>query len=129
MQRTPGEYPKLQNTNETMHPVVRYRHFCKNQGQLGADDKTAYSPTSLNGWNWPLAQKDGRIGAGERTTSVGPLKYTKVGANKNNLQIPESPMGKYELQLLALYDQDPALRKPEGSVWEKVLGGNHGFLL
>ena len=128
MQRTPGEYPNLQNTNETMHPVIRYRHFCRNQGQLGADDKTAYNPRSLDSWTWPLAQNNGRIGAGQRTTSIGPLKYTKVGANNDNLQIPESPMGKFELQLLALYDQDPALKKAEGSVWETVLGGVEGYV-
>ena len=128
VQRTPGEYPKLQNTNETMHPVVRYRHFCKNQGQLGAEDKTAYNPKSLNSWTWPLAQKDGRIGAGQRTASVGPLKYTKVDGNRNSLQIPESPMGKFELQLLALYDQDPALQKSKESVWDKVMGGIDGYV-
>ena len=109
-----------------MHPAVRYRHFCKNQGQLGAEDKTAYNPTSLNDWTWPLAQKDGRIGAGQATTSSGPLKYTKVSADKKNLQIPESPMGKYEKQLLALYDQDATLKARDGSIWEKVLGGKNG---
>lgn len=121
-QRTPGEYPGLRNTNETMHPVVRYRNFCTNQGKLGADDKDAYSPPSLKGWTWPSAQKDGKIGAGKQpTTTIGPLKYTK-----KNLQIPESPMGKFEKQLLALYDQDPTLRKRDGSVWQKVLGGTSG---
>ena len=104
-----------------MHPAVRYRQFCKNQGHLGADDKTAFNPPSLKGWTWPLAQKDGRIGAGKQTTSIGPLKYTK-----KNLQIPESPMGKYEMQLLALYDRDPALQARDGSIWEKVLGSKDG---
>ncbi|KAL8783074.1 MAG: hypothetical protein Q9213_004886 [Squamulea squamosa] len=122
VQRTPGEYKGLKNTNETMHPAVRYRHFCKNQGQLGADDSTAFNPSALNGWTWPSAQKDGKIGEGPLTTTSGPLKYTK-----GNLQIPESPMGKYEKQLLALFDEDPALVARDGSIWEKVLGGKNGY--
>ncbi|KAL8766373.1 MAG: hypothetical protein Q9209_006843 [Squamulea sp. 1 TL-2023] len=121
VQRTPGEYKGLKNTNETMHPAVRYRRFSKHQGQLGAEDGTAFDPSALNGWTWPSAQKDGKIGAGQPTTISGPLKYTK-----GNLQIPESPMGKYEKQLLALYDEDPALVARDGSIWEKVLGGRKG---
>ena len=92
--------------------------FCAHQGKLGTDDSRAYNPTSLDGWTWPSAQKDGRIGAGQQTTSVGPLKYTKAGT-----QLPESPMGKYELRLLALYDQDPILQARDGSVWKQALGG------
>ena len=126
MQRTPGEYPRLHNTNETMHPAVRYRHCCKNQGQLGADDKTAYDPPSLKGWTYPPNQTDGRIGKGRTTTSHGPLKYTKPGAQNQTVQIPESPMGKYEMQLLALYDQDRKLQARDGSIWEKVLGSQDG---
>ncbi|KAL8707608.1 MAG: hypothetical protein Q9220_007395 [cf. Caloplaca sp. 1 TL-2023] len=121
VQRTPGEYPGLKNTNETMHPVVRYRHFCKNKDHLGADDGSAFNPSSLNGWTWPSAQKDGKIGEGQPTTVSGPLKYTKGG-----LQIPESPMGKYEKQLLAIYNEDPGLQARDGSIWEKVLGGKTG---
>lgn len=123
MQRTPGEYPDLKNTNETMHPAVRYRHFCNNQGYLGSEDKGAYNPASLDGWTWPSAQTNGKIGAGSKNTTVGPLKYTK-----KNLMIPESPMGKHEKQLLALYDQDPALQAREGSIWEKVLDGQNGYI-
>ncbi|KAL8687627.1 MAG: hypothetical protein Q9218_006256, partial [Villophora microphyllina] len=127
VQRTPGEYPGLRNTNETMHPAIRYRHFCKNQGHLGAMDKTAFNPMSLDGWTWPLSQTNGRIGdPSKKEATVGPLKYTKVGANRQPLQLPESPMGKYEKQLLALYDQDPVLKARDGSIWEKVLGGQNG---
>ena len=98
-----------------MHAAVRYRHFCANQGHLSSDDKAAYNPGSLDGWTWPSTQDDGRIGAPGSAHTVGPLKYTK-----GNLQIPESPMGKYEKQLLALYNADL------GSIWEKVLGGKNG---
>ncbi|KAL8726310.1 MAG: hypothetical protein Q9166_006788 [cf. Caloplaca sp. 2 TL-2023] len=113
--RTPGQYTGLKNTNETMHPAVRYRHFCQNMKHLGADDRTPYKPSALKGWTWPSAQKDGKIGENPPTTTLGPLKYTK-----GNLQIPESPMGKYEKQLLALFNEDL------GSIWEKVLGGRNG---
>ncbi|KAI4220853.1 MAG: hypothetical protein L6R36_007317, partial [Xanthoria steineri] len=126
VQRTPGEYPRLHNTNETMHPAVRYRHCCKNQRHLGADDKTAYDPSSLKGWTYPPKQTDGRIGEGRTTTSHGPLKYTKPGARNQTVQIPESPMGKYEMQLLALYDRDSKLQARDGSIWEKVLGSQDG---
>ncbi|KAL8800475.1 MAG: hypothetical protein Q9182_005147 [Xanthomendoza sp. 2 TL-2023] len=121
VQRTPGEYEGLRNTNETMHPCIRYRHFCKHQGKLGADDETAFNPSALDGWTWPSAQKDGKVGEGAATTTSGPLKYTK-----GEFEIPESPMGKYEKLYLALYDEDPKLRARDGSIWEKVLGGRNG---
>ena len=125
-QRTPSEYAGLENTNETMHPAIRYRHFCKNSGKLGAEDKVAFNPSSLNGWTWPSAQKDGRIGAGSQTTTTGPLIFSKTNAQKKNITMAESILGKYEKQLLALYDQDPTLRQRDGSVWTKVLGGTEG---
>lgn len=109
-----------------MHPIVRYRHFCKNHSQLGAEDKTAFDPSSLDGWTWPSAQKDGRIGIGEPITSPEPLNFSKVHAQKKTITIPESPMGKSEKHLLAIYDQDPVLQKRDGSVWTKVLGGEGG---
>ena len=111
----------LQHTNETVHPVVRYRRFCKNQKRLGTDDEVPFDPVSLKDWNAPSAQKDGRVGKGSPVTSKGPLAWKNT---RDNVSMEESSMGKYEKILLAIYDQDPELQNRDGSIWKKVLGGN-----
>lgn len=105
----------LQNTNETIHPAVRYRRFCKYNRTLGTNDTGAYDPEALKGWTPPNAQPDGRIGAAP-VASQPKLKWTK-----GNLTLPESTLGKWERFLLALYDQDADLVDRE-SVWKAVLG-------
>ncbi|KAL8831519.1 MAG: hypothetical protein Q9191_000828 [Dirinaria sp. TL-2023a] len=119
----------LQNTNETFHPVVRYRHFSKNQDKLGAHDAGPYDPKNLTAdWTWPAAQSDGRIGApadkGVAAGADGVMKWQRKGYKGETITVTESPMGKFEKWLLALYDQDPVLQTRDGSVWKKVLGGN-----
>ena len=131
--RRPKEYTKLENgkesqtplnqSNETIHPAVRYRRFCKNQKKLGTDDAQPFDPVSLKGWIPPSAQKDGRVGEGCPVTTKGTLAWTKTIDNETKT-MEESPMGKYEKMLLALYDQDAELRKRDGSIWTKVLGGD-----
>lgn len=114
----------LRNTNETFHPVVRYRYFSENNAKLGADDKGPYSPKAMKDWKWPSAQKDGRIGAvtaGKNDPNSS--EYSKRIDN-NTVTVQESPMGWYEQLVLAMYDQDPEFRSRDGSVWTKVLGGN-----
>ncbi|KAL9610827.1 MAG: hypothetical protein Q9167_004496 [Letrouitia subvulpina] len=117
----------LRNTNETFHPVVRYRHFSDNSaklGKLGADDQGPYNPKAMNDWKWPSAQKDGRIGAASAGKSdPKSFEYSRRIQNKT-VTVQESPMGWYEMLVLAMYDQDPALRRRDGSIWTKVLGGN-----
>ena len=109
----------LKNTNETFHPSLRYRHFCKNQGKLDAHDQGPYNPESMSAWTWPSAQKDGQIGS----TATGSTTYSRT-IGQNITEVKESTMGYYEQLLLAIYDQDPTLRKRDGSIWKKVLGGN-----
>ena len=102
----------LTNTNETIHPSVRYRHFCQKGENLGVDDKGPYTPKALDGWEWP--SKD----------SEGVQVYIKKAGNKTETDgdvIPESTLGYYEQILLALYDDG---KETDGvkSVWDQVVG-------
>ena len=135
--RTPHMYTKpesksnyLENTNETVHPAIRYRHYCKNHPQLGAEDSyeklartNPYDPSALAGWTWPSAQAepDDRIGAAPATSSKD-LSYTRDIAG-TKVTMPESVMGKYEKIYLALYDQDVPRKSGEMGVWKAVMGG------
>lgn len=114
----------LSNTNETFHPVVRYRRFSGNRETLGADDKEPYNPIAMKDWKWPSAQKDGRIGADTAGKSDPKFfEYSKI-IKGGAVTVQESPMGWYEQLVLAIYDQDPELRRNHDSIWTKVLGGN-----
>ena len=113
----------LEKTNETFHPLLRYRHYCSNEKTLGAQDHKSYETKSLDGWTWPTEQLDGRIGSKRSSASTSSFTYTK-NKGKETVKVQESRMGYYEQLLLAIYDQDPALREAyEGSIWKKVLGG------
>ena len=139
--RTPGMYKKpvwttnwrgnsvltggayLENTNETVHPCARYRHFCMNPRGTGPEDKGTYDPKALDGWTWPSRQKDGRIG-GEQAGSPSSPSSMEYGRNRDGKSVTmrESVLGRYEKILLALYDQDHDSKGRE-SVWKQVLGG------
>ncbi|KAL9044333.1 MAG: hypothetical protein Q9214_002520 [Letrouitia sp. 1 TL-2023] len=117
----------LQNTNETFHPVIRYRCWCKRQGKLGSNEQGEYNPKHLQtNWKYPQAQNDGRIGQGTPTTSSGPLiyEYTRVDKTREKLVYSESVMGKHELLYLAFYDQDKEVQTGDTSIWKQVLGGD-----
>ena len=105
----------LLNTNETFHPVIRYRHFCRNHERLGATDKLDFAPKNMTDWTWPLACKDGRIGAGEPIASDEPMVFSRL-KDGTKIELQESPMGKYEKWYLAMYDQDPGFHKRDGNV-------------
>lgn len=115
----------LENTNETFHPSLRYRHYCKNQDKLGAEDQGPYEIKSMDGWTWPAKQPDGRIGSEGSSASAGNFAYSR-SRGKKIVRAKESSMGYYEKLLLAMYDQDSALQKQYGdvSIWDKVLGRN-----
>ena len=117
-----GDY--LRNTNETFHPVVRYRHGCKRQAKLGYDDKGSYGPENMNDWTWPQTQADGRIGVSPSTTSPDPLLWSRSKKGQGKLDCQESRMGKHERLYLAFYDQDKELRDRDGSIWKQILGGD-----
>ena len=106
----------LKNTNEIIHPAVRYRQFCANGGTLGTNDTGAYNPEALSGWTPPKKQPDGRIGATPEI-SQSPLVWTK-----DTLKLPESTMGTWERFLLALYNQNADLQSRKPTVWKDVLG-------
>lgn len=144
MERTPGKYcaPKwtsdtawkngdyLKNTNETIHPAVRYRHFCKKSDHLGYCDKEKYDPACLRqNWTYPKTPGDGRIGQGAPTPASGPLVYgfDRDPGKPNATKIPftETTMGKHDLLYLAFYDQDPDMKQPNGlGIWKQVVGGD-----
>ena len=105
--------PLLKNTNETIHPSVRYRHFCKNCERLGIEDQGCYDPKALADWNWPRVLKDAKA-------SFAEMKYSKK--SDNAVTIRESPMGRHEQILLALHDQTYPANNGQG-VWERVVGG------
>ncbi|KAL8791840.1 MAG: hypothetical protein Q9195_005576 [Heterodermia aff. obscurata] len=116
----------LENTNETFHASVRYRHYCGRQG-TGVEGQGQYETKSMDGWTWPAGQLDGRIGRERSPTSTNSFEYSR-SKGKETVTVKESPMGHYEKLLLAIYDQDPALREQYGSkkkgysIWKEVLG-------
>ena len=115
----------LENTNETFHPSLRYRHYCNHQEKLGANDQGPYKTKSIDGWTWPAKQPNGRIGSNEPSTSAGVFKFSrsKGKGKKETVTVRESSLGDYEKLLLAIYDQDPALRhKYDESIWKEVIG-------
>ena len=143
----------LRNTNETIHPAVRYRRWCQNQPHLGYQDKEAYDPVwfSQKKFAYPRKQTDGRLGQPDVTTGPDPLVYTftrygvgytkgrtlaSLGKEVDMLDQPEfrqeftfseSTMGKWELIYLAFYavDQDySSQNNARGNIWSLVLGGN-----
>ena len=105
----------LTHTNETIHPSVRYRHFCQSpevQDKLGVDDRGPYDPKALDAWDWP--HKD----------SKGPQQYKKKSRNKAETvddKIQESTLGYWEQILLALYDEGEEI-KDVNSIWDQVVG-------
>ena len=116
----------LVNTNETIHPAVRYRHYCANEGTLGTNDGGAYEPEVLAAWKAPSIQADGRIGAPSKSPESGaaPLAWQKPPADPakdKTLFMEESELGIYDKLFLYLYDQDEGL-KDRPSVWKQVLG-------
>ena len=109
---------RLKNTNETVHPSVRYRRFCQNPGGLGPKDSGQYNPDALRGWAWPTISDKGRAG-GYRILEGKEV----VVREKEEMIMPESIMGKYEKILLAIYDQDLKIEGRNDSIWEQVMGG------
>ena len=117
----------LRNTNETFHPVVRYRQFCKRQGKLSYRDNGSYDPGSMKEWAWPRTQTDGRVGDASAIRSRDSLEWSRQRKEDDKmieLKYKESPMGEYEKMYLAFYDQDKELRDRDGSIWKQVLGGD-----
>jgi hypothetical protein len=142
--RTPGQYTRtevtknwlgssvtsvtdklLANTNETMHVDIRYRCFSKFANQLGTNDMGKFDPEGLLEFQKPYKAADGRVGADGAPAKSPGMVWTcaakKDAANKP-LCLTESILTPYEKFLLAIYDQDPAL-KPRESVWKAVVGG------
>ena len=99
----------LRNTNETVHPCVRYRKLYDTNKRFGVEDYGAYNPEALAGWNWPKVK--------DTKTSFGKLTYSKKSDTTKTMD--ESVLGSHEKILLALYDHDD----PSKNVWERVIGG------
>ncbi|KAI9793031.1 MAG: hypothetical protein M1833_000852 [Piccolia ochrophora] len=92
-QRSPMQYDRvdpdttnwideaLEETNETIHPSVRYRLYGKNEGKkLGAYDKADFNPGGLFGWSPPLKDDaKGFVGA-KAATVLGPPGNTAGSA-------------------------------------------------
>ena len=118
-----GEYlaqgsKRLENTNETFHPSLRYRHYCKNAKNLGAQDQGVYDTTSMAGWTWPDKKPKGRIECSESSPKANNPAYSRRGG-KETVTVQESCMGFHEQVLLAIYNKDVG-----GNIWHKVLGGD-----
>lgn len=119
--------PFLNNTNETIHPIVRYRHFCKRNARLGNNDKVPYDPTTLGkDILYPRAQEDGRIGRDPQdpqAPSEDPLSYTftrkETGKSDVKVHFTESVMGKWERLYLAFYHE----HDKSANIWGQVVGG------
>ncbi len=126
----------LQNTNETFHPIIRYRLFCNKAASLGYEDCEPYAPELLKQWTKPQAQSDGRIGQQPAVGTPGPSTYefTRAGIRNGGwtsktppgqkVPFTESKMGNLELVYLAFYDQDKDMKDKDGSIWKRVVGGD-----
>ena len=91
---------KLVNTNESMHASVRTRWNVKG---LGKDDGGTFRPAGMYYFTFE-GDKDGKtVWKGDSSSAPG-------------VMIPEDKMGKYELQLLDLFDKVD----PETNVEKKI---------
>ena len=121
----------LENTNETFHSSLRYRHYCSNQDKLGPDDQGPYETKSMDGWTWPAKQAKGQTGSEESSASASEFAFSR-SRGKETVRVKESSMGYYERLLLAIYDQDQASKDKQDQalqdpwhdyrIWKKVIG-------
>ena len=122
----------LRYTNETFHPVIRYRRFCAKHEKLGSKEEEVYEPGQLKTWKYPPAQKDGRIGQEPATDDASQFKYQfpREALNKDpkeTILYTESVLKNLELIYLAFYELDTEYFKPPNTgIWQKVVGGGSG---